>query len=45
MIDYLDEVIISRSVIDGMWSVVAFNKHYEGKELVDTLWEAMKDEI
>ncbi|WP_145413481.1 hypothetical protein [Paenibacillus xylanexedens] len=45
MIDYLDEVIISRSVIDGMWNIVAFDKHYKGKELTDALWEAMKDDV
>ncbi|MCP1184911.1 hypothetical protein [Paenibacillus sp. 1781tsa1] len=45
MIDYLDEVIISKSVIDGMWNVAAFDKHYEGKEFVDALWQAMKDDI
>ncbi|WP_091017782.1 MULTISPECIES: hypothetical protein [Paenibacillus] len=47
MIDYLDEVTIGKSIIDGKWNVCTFltDGHYEGQELVDALWEAMKDEI
>ena len=45
MIDYLDEVTISKSIVDGMWNVFVFEKHYEGKELVDALWKAMKDNL
>lgn len=45
MIDYLDEVTISKSIVDGMWNLLIFDKNYEGKDLVDTLWEAMKDEL
>jgi hypothetical protein len=47
MIDCLDEVSIGKSVLDGRWYATVFltDKHYEGEELVDALWEAMKDEI
>lgn len=46
MIEYLDEVSVSKS-INGVWNVCVFltDKNYEGKELVDALWGAMRDEI
>ncbi|MWV44799.1 hypothetical protein GRF59_14355 [Paenibacillus sp. HJL G12] len=44
MIDFLDEVTISKDIVDGKWNIFVFDKNYEGKELVDALWEAMKDE-
>lgn len=43
MIDYLDEVKITKSVMNDMWDVFCFKQHYKEKELVDALWEAMKD--
>ncbi|MBD8836278.1 hypothetical protein IFU39_00395 [Paenibacillus sp. CFBP 13594] len=47
MIDYLDEVTVGRSIVDRKWNVCTFltDRHYEGKELVDALWEAMKEDI
>jgi hypothetical protein len=46
MIDYLDEVIISKSIVDSQWQVSLLNKsRFIGKELSDALWEAVKDEV
>ncbi len=46
MIAWLDEITIGKSVVDGMWNVFTMEeRHYEGKELVDALWEAMKDNL
>lgn len=42
MIDFLDEVTISKSSTSNRWIV---NDTYFGKELTDALWEAVKDEI
>lgn len=45
MIDYLDEVIISKSTVDSQWHVSLLDeRHFIGKELTDALWEAVKDE-
>ena len=43
MIDFLDEVTIGKSIVDGNWNLFVDEKHYEGKELVDILWGAVKD--
>jgi hypothetical protein len=42
MIDFLDEVTIHKSPFSGQWSV---DDKYFGKELVDALWEAVKDNL
>lgn len=45
MIDYLDEVTIGKSSIDGIWNVFVFEENYEGVELVDALWNAVKSDF
>ncbi|RYI30497.1 hypothetical protein EVU96_08775 [Bacillus infantis] len=43
MIDYLDEVTIGKSIVDGLWNVFTLDEeNYTGKELTDALWEAVK---
>lgn len=45
MIDYLDEVTISKSIVDDIWNVFVFEEKYEGTELVDALWNAVKSDF
>lgn len=45
MIEILDQVTIRKNAIDGNWKLIVFEKEYESKELVDVLWEAVKDSV
>jgi hypothetical protein len=43
MIDWLDGVNIWKGYNTGIWYVTCDGTEYEGKELTDALWEAVKD--
>jgi hypothetical protein len=43
MIDYLDGVSVFKGLGDGQWYVQCDGLEFEGKELTDALWEAVKD--
>ena len=46
MIDFLDEITVGKSMVDGLWNVFTLDeKHHEGKELTDALWNATKDNL
>lgn len=43
MIDFLDEVTITKSVLNSQWYVKLLDEEeYHGKDLTDALWEAIK---
>lgn len=45
MIDYLDGVSINKSLIGNEWYVICDGIEYTGEELVDALWNAVKDSL